>query len=81
MRFAAGMSRRRFAAPALALTVAQMHAHVVRVCKVNGIEINYTREARADGRFREVWIRPVRSPAPMRLLCTALRVIFRGLDG
>ena len=49
MRFAAGMSRHRCAALTLAPTVAQIHAHVVRVCKANGIEISYTREARADG--------------------------------
>ena len=43
-------------------TVAQMRAHVVRVCKVNGIEINYGRHASADGKLREIWIRPIRSP-------------------
>jgi hypothetical protein len=43
-------------------TVAQMRAHVVRLCEANGIEINYARHACADRGLREVWIRPVRSP-------------------
>jgi hypothetical protein len=54
-------------------TVAQMRAHVVRICKVNGIEINCARrEASADGWLREVWIRSVRSP---RAYATALHEI------
>ena len=46
----------------LAPTVAQMRAHVVRICKVNGIEINYDRHASASYEVREIWIRPIRSP-------------------
>ena len=43
-------------------TVAQMRAHVERVCEVNGIEINCGRHASADGKLCEIWIRPIRSP-------------------
>jgi hypothetical protein len=43
-------------------TVAQMRAHVVRLCEANGIEINYARHACAERGLREIWIRPVRSP-------------------
>ena len=39
-----------------------MRAHVVRICKVNGIEINYDRHASASYEVREIWIRPIRSP-------------------
>ena len=52
-------------------TVAQMRAHVERICKANGIEISYGRHASASylsdrnhGAVlaSEIWIRPVRSP-------------------
>src|SRR6516164_11855839 len=52
-------------------TIAQMRAHVERICKANGIEINYGRHASASylsdrnhGAVLapEIWIRPVRSP-------------------
>jgi hypothetical protein len=43
-------------------SVAQMRAHVVQICERNGIEINYGRHASADGKHREIWIRPIRSP-------------------
>jgi hypothetical protein len=49
-----------------------MRAHVVRICKANGIEINYGRHASADGRLREIWIRSVGSP---RAYATALHEI------
>src|SRR6516162_5029609 len=42
-------------------TVAQMRAHVVRTCKVNGIAINYGQPS-ASYEVREIWIRPIRSP-------------------
>ena len=45
----------------LAPTVAQMRAHVVRTCKVNGIAINYGQPS-ASYEVREIWIRPIRSP-------------------
>ena len=61
-------------------TVAQMRAHVVRVCKVNGIEINYGRHASADGKLCEIWIRPIRSPAHMRLWGGDV-VLYRGQLG
>jgi hypothetical protein len=46
----------------LAPTIAQMRAHIVRVCKANKIEINYERHASASYRPPEIWIRPIRSP-------------------
>jgi hypothetical protein len=54
------------------LSVAQMRAHVERICKVNGIEINYGRHASADGKLREIWIRPLKSP---RAYATAMHEI------
>ena len=53
-------------------TVAQMRAHVVRVCKANGIGINYDRHASASYECREIWIRPLKSP---RAYATAMHEI------
>jgi hypothetical protein len=53
----------------LAPTVAQMRAHIERVRKVNGIEINYERTlAQATDRLRYGFARSDR-PAPMPSPC------------